>query len=475
MMSKQRFAVWCLGIAFIVALPGIVEAKSFCVNARSAILLDMSSERVLFEQNADTRIPPASVTKILTLYLVFDAIREGHIHLTDGVQISARAASLTGSRMHVKAGQTVPLEELIKGMAVVSGNDACVAVAEYMSGSPEEFVRKMNRKARELGMENTHFVNPNGLPADGQFTTARDIAKLSIAYLHRFPDSLNIHSMQSYTFNKITHRNANRLLGKCPGVDGIKTGFVCAAGYNISATARRGNVRLLAVVLGAPSAGVRAAEAAKLLERGFQSVAPGAPEIQVVQQTRTMDDTDAVSASGTGERAVRSKIIKNIKVVTVADKGKSPKPRKNLKPAKNVKMTRQAKAIKARETTKVTKASKAQQKATIKLAQASKKNEPVKHAAAVKSSAGAKSCKAPSKAETAKQAKAKKAPEVKQAAVKSSKASQKSGGSKSASVAQTNGKPAGTDKQKLSTAPSKKTGTSKKSHQHSNDSKAKKG
>ena len=235
----------------------------------------MENGRVLFEQNADYLIAPASLTKILTLYLVFEAIKQGRVSLSDKVVVSRRAASTGGSRMGLKAGARVPLEEIIKGMAVVSGNDACVAAAEHISGSVERFVGKMNAKARELGMTRSRFMTPNGLPAVGQVTTARDIARLSIAYIHRFPESLAIHSMQSYAYGRHSHHNANRLLGKCPGVDGLKTGFVCASGYNISATARRRSTRILAVVMGAHNPWVRCSEAERLIEVGFRET--GAP------------------------------------------------------------------------------------------------------------------------------------------------------------------------------------------------------
>jgi len=248
------------------------------LNARSAILLETTTGKVLFEQNPDAAIPPASVTKLMTLYLVYEAMREGRAHPWDSVKISKRAAGTGGSRMHVRAGTEVPLEELIKGMAVDSGNDACVAAAEHISGSVEDFVAAMNRKARELGMNNTTFFNPNGLPAKGQVTTARDMAKLSAAYLQRFPESLRVHSMRCYTYNNITQHNRNRLLGTCPGVDGLKTGWIVASGYNLAATAKRGNTRLLAVLLGAPTPGARAEETARLLEDGFQRVASNSPE-----------------------------------------------------------------------------------------------------------------------------------------------------------------------------------------------------
>ncbi len=276
MQRKQHIVCGLVFFAVFFLFSQSTNAKvNQRINARSAILIDMESGCVLFEQNADYPIPPASITKVLTLYLVFEAIKEGQVHLWDQVEISSRAASTGGSRMGLRAGTRVPLEELIKGMAVVSGNDACVAAAEHIGGNVERFVKRMNAKARDLGMSNSRFMTPNGLPAPGQLTTARDIAKLSTVYLRRFPESLTIHSMQQYSYGKNTHHNANRLLGKCPGVDGLKTGFVCASGYNISATAKRSGTRVLAVVMGARTPWIRLAETEKLIEAGFREC--GAP------------------------------------------------------------------------------------------------------------------------------------------------------------------------------------------------------
>ena len=276
MRRKRKFGCVLLLFSLCLLFHQISYAKvNQHVNARSAILLDMESGSVLFEQNADYLIAPASITKILTLYLIFEAIKQGQVRLSDKVEVSRRAASTGGSRMGLKAGTYVPLEEIVKGIAVVSGNDACVAAAEHISGSVERFVKKMNAKARELGMTRSEFMTPNGLPAAGQVTTARDIARLSVAYLRRFPESLTIHSMQSYTYGKHSHHNANRLLGKCPGVDGLKTGFVCASGYNISATAKRSGTRVLAVVMGARNPWIRCSEAERLIEAGFRET--GAP------------------------------------------------------------------------------------------------------------------------------------------------------------------------------------------------------
>lgn len=298
-MQRKSQSICVLLVAVLFLFPQITQASvTRHVNARSAILIDMESGSVLYEQNADEQIAPASITKILTLFLVFEAIKEGEVRLTDEVEVSRLAASATGSRMGLRAGTHVSLEELIKGIAVVSGNDACVAAAEHISGSVPRFVARMNAKARELGMSRSHFMTPNGLPAAGQLTTARDISRLSIAYLHRFPESLAIHSMQAYSYGTHSHHNANRLLGKCPGVDGLKTGFVCASGYNISATARRSGTRILAVVMGARSAWVRCSEAEKLIEAGFRETGGPYNEVQTAALTCSPRGAAGVCSAG---------------------------------------------------------------------------------------------------------------------------------------------------------------------------------
>lgn len=329
MRSKQQAVVAAFFVALALWTVAPVSAKEINVNARSAMLVDMATGQTLYEQNADIPIAPASITKVLTLYLVFEAIREGQLHLWDNVKVSSRAAQTGGSRMGLRTGDIVPVGELIKGMAVVSGNDACVAIAEHMNGSVEEFVRRMNRKARELGMNHTTFMTPNGLPAKGQLTTARDIATLSVAYLKRYPESLNIHSMQSYTYRTTTHRNANRLLGTCYGVDGLKTGFVCAAGYNLTATAVRADRRLVAVVLGAPSPGVRAAETAKLLNEGYDALGTGTTLVCAVDDSGPSSPAPA-STSTLVRKSTRQR-GESIRTVTASvparsrDKGKATK------------------------------------------------------------------------------------------------------------------------------------------------------
>lgn len=243
------------------------------VEARSAILVDVTNGSTLFEQNADELIEPASFTKILTLYLLFDALQQGKIKAGDEAWVSETAWRTGGSKMFVGVGTKVPLEELTKGIAVVSGNDACVVVAEHIHGSLDTFVEAMNRKARELGMVQSHFLNPHGLPVDGQITTAREMAKLDTSYLQRFPESLRYHSMREYAYNEITQYNRNHLLLKDSTVDGLKTGFVEAGGYHLAATAQRDGMRLLAVVMGAQRPAIREREALKLLNYGFRNFA----------------------------------------------------------------------------------------------------------------------------------------------------------------------------------------------------------
>jgi D-alanyl-D-alanine carboxypeptidase (penicillin-binding protein 5/6) len=243
------------------------------IRAKAAFLLDMNTGRVLYSQDADKPIAPASITKVLTLYLTREALAQGRLRPDTTIPVSSLAVHTGGSTMSLYKGEKVPVSELIKGISVVSANNACVAVAEYMGkGNSRAFVARMNATARALGMTHSEFKNPNGLPASGQFTTARDIAKLSASYLRRFPESLAIHSMTSYTYNGVTHHNANSLLGRYEGVDGLKTGFVCASGYNITATAKRGKTRLVAVVLGAANPIIRETETAKLLDYGFTTV-----------------------------------------------------------------------------------------------------------------------------------------------------------------------------------------------------------
>ena len=243
------------------------------VRARSSVLMEYSTGKILQQQNKDEPIPPASFAKMLTLYVVFDLIENGQAALADEVFISEKAWRTGGSKMFVREGERVPLEELIKGIAVVSGNDACVAVAEHFSGSEEAFVKVMNQTAARLGMTSSNFNNSHGLPSRGQVTTAHDMALLAVNYLRDFPAALQYHSMPEYTFSEIRQFNRNRLLRRDESVDGLKTGFTAASGYHLLSTAQREGRRLISVLMGAATASVRTEESAKLLNYGYRRFA----------------------------------------------------------------------------------------------------------------------------------------------------------------------------------------------------------
>jgi D-alanyl-D-alanine carboxypeptidase (penicillin-binding protein 5/6) len=256
-------------LIFFLFSTAVQAAPSLRMDAQSAMMVEVTTGRVLFGQDAEKPIQPASLTKILSLYLAYEALQEGRIRKEARVKISRKAWRTGGSRMFLEPKAEVTVEEIIKGMSILSANDASVALAEHLGGDEERFVERMNVKARQLGMSQSRFENPHGLPAEGQISTARDLMKLSRAYIRRFPEALGIHAMQTYTYHGITQKNRNRLLGKCPGVDGLKTGFVCEAGYHIIVTAKRGDRRLVAVMLGSRNPRVREKEATRLIEAGF--------------------------------------------------------------------------------------------------------------------------------------------------------------------------------------------------------------
>lgn len=249
------------------------QEAALTVNAKSAVLMEAASGQMLASQNQDEKIPPASFVKLLTLYVVYDMIKNGQANLTDEVYISKKAWETGGSKMFVDLGTKVPLEEIMKGIAIVSGNDACVAAAEHISGSVEVFVKVMNETAQKLGMTNSRFDNPHGLPSAQQYTTAHDMVVLARSYINNFPDALKMHSTLEYTYSGIQQYNRNRLLRKDSSVDGLKTGFIAEAGYHLLATAKRDERRLMAVVMGAKSPSVREEEALKLLNYGYRNFA----------------------------------------------------------------------------------------------------------------------------------------------------------------------------------------------------------
>ena len=247
----------------LVPQPPNVDAKGF-------ILEDASTGQILAEKNIDTRMPPASLTKMMTLYITFQAIQDGRISLDDKAPISKKAWQTGGSRMFVKAGSTVPVHELIQGIIVDSGNDATVALAEYIAGSENAFVSLMNQQAQALGMTNTHYTDATGMPHPDHYSTPRDIATLARAIIAHFPNEYHFFKQKWFTYNGIKQPNRNRLLWRVPYVDGMKTGHTKAAGYCLVASGQQDNMRLVSVVMGAPTDEARAEDSQRLLTYGFR-------------------------------------------------------------------------------------------------------------------------------------------------------------------------------------------------------------
>jgi len=240
-------------------------------DAQSAVLMDGLTGQVLYEQNPGLRISPASFVKVMTLYVVYDAIRAGQLKTDDMVTVTEKAWRMQGSKMFIKVGERVKVEDLMKGVAIASGNDACIALAEHLSGSEETFVSKMNEKAKLLGLKDSQFKNSHGMPAEDQYTTAMDMAVLSKRYIEDHPEALVLHSTVEFEYNGIRQGNRNTLLQKNIGVDGLKTGHVEESGYHLATTAKRDGQRMIAVVMGCDKVRKRAPEAQKLLEYGFKN------------------------------------------------------------------------------------------------------------------------------------------------------------------------------------------------------------
>ncbi|WP_354444450.1 D-alanyl-D-alanine carboxypeptidase family protein [Marinobacter sp. MBR-99] len=236
----------------------------------SWVLKDPLSGRVIMEHNSHERVPPASLTKMMTAYIVERELDEGRIAMTDMVPISVKAWRTGGSRTFVREGTQVSVEDLLKGVIIQSGNDASVALAEFVAGSEDAFVDIMNQQARQLGMNNTNFENATGLPHPNQYSTAYDLALLAKAIIEDYPENYPLYAVKSFTYNNIRQPNRNSLLWRDESVDGLKTGHTEEAGYCLVASAKRDNTRLIAAVMGTSSAEVRAREVQKMLNYGFR-------------------------------------------------------------------------------------------------------------------------------------------------------------------------------------------------------------
>ncbi len=240
------------------------------VAGSSYLLIDFDSGRVLVEKEADRKLPPASLTKIMTVYVVFRELSNGHLTLDEKVTISKKAWQTPGSRMFVEVNKQVAIEDLLKGVIIQSGNDASVALAEHVAGDEATFAALMNQHAQRLGMSNTHFENSMGLPSENHYTTARDLATLTQALIREFPDYYRWDSEKEFTYNNITQHNRNKLLWRDESVDGVKTGYTEEAGYCLVASAKRNDMRLISVVMGTANENARANESQTLLNYGFR-------------------------------------------------------------------------------------------------------------------------------------------------------------------------------------------------------------
>ena len=240
------------------------------LNVKAYVLMDFDSGMILASSNKDLTLPPASITKMMTAYLAFTELNENNVSLSEDILVSKKAWKTGGSKMFIEVGKKIKFKDILQGVITVSGNDASVALAEHISGDENTFAIYMNQMAKNIGLVNTNYTNATGLPNDSLYTTAEDIALLSRSLISNFPDLYKLYSTKSFKFNDIKQYSRNKLLFIDDNVDGIKTGFTNAAGYCLASSAKRGNRRLIAVVMGAPTPDIRIQSSRTLLEYGFR-------------------------------------------------------------------------------------------------------------------------------------------------------------------------------------------------------------
>lgn len=280
--QHQGRTTWLLllALALVALLPLPAHAKY------ASFVIDATTGEVLHEVNADVRNYPASLTKMMTLYLVFESLEEGRMRLDDRITMTKHAANQPPSKMGIKVGKTFSVEDAIRALAIKSANDIAAAVAEHVAGSEEQFALIMTAKARDLGMKNTTFRNASGLPHNAQMSTARDMAKLARAMLRNFPHRYHYFSEKSFSFAGQNHKTHNQLLTNYEGTDGIKTGYIRASGFNLVASVKRGDKRLIGVVFGADNSKSRNKHMVELLEKGWAQVAPQLADANTKKKTK---------------------------------------------------------------------------------------------------------------------------------------------------------------------------------------------
>jgi D-alanyl-D-alanine carboxypeptidase (penicillin-binding protein 5/6) len=277
-LARRLFSA--LGVAALLvtgtAAPTFAQAQVLRVNTSepryAAIVMDANTGEILYQMRADSPRYPASISKVMTMYLAFEALAEGRLKLTDEIVVSPHAASMQPTKLGLRAGSRITVDAAMRSIATKSANDMAVALGERLGGTESNFAKLMTMRARELGMNNTQFVNASGLPNTGQISTAHDLAILSRAVMRDYPQYYSYFSLKSFTYHGQTMRNHNHLLGAVPGVDGIKTGYIGASGFNIAVSAVRDGHRLIAVVLGGSSAAARDDNVEDLLNSGFSVV-----------------------------------------------------------------------------------------------------------------------------------------------------------------------------------------------------------
>lgn len=283
--SALRMAVVMIAAA---VLPVFMVGSSTAIAANPVVVIDVDSGKVLFSDRATDPWYPASITKLMTTYVALQAIQGGRIKSDTLLTVSAASASLPPSKIGFKPGTQVRLDNALKIIMVKSANDIANTIAEGVGGSTENFIAMMNRTAQQLGMVNTRFVNPHGLPDERQQTSARDMALLGRALILQFPEHNSLFHIGAIQLGRRVMHNTNGLIGRYPGADGMKTGFICASGFNVVATATRGNKQLLAVILGAPSANERTLMAASLFDKGFSSGTMFSPSLESLPSSNTV-------------------------------------------------------------------------------------------------------------------------------------------------------------------------------------------
>jgi len=302
-----RFLVVIVITALFTTMLPINIYAEFESSAGSAILIEASTGQVLYEKNSEVAMPPASITKVMTLILGFDAISNGTTKWDDLVSVSEKAWRMEGSKMFLELGSKVPYREIIMGISIASANDGCIALAEHLYGSESAFVSAMNQKAKEIGLTNSTFKNCTGLPEEGHRLSAKDIATLSRYLIQKYPEILEIESEKEFTFNNIRQFNRNPLLGVFEGADGLKTGWTEEAGYCLAATAKQNDIRLIAVVLNTKNEKERQTASQELLTYGFKN-------FKFLEYKKAGDIVDSLNVKNGKKASVPIKLDSDIKV-----------------------------------------------------------------------------------------------------------------------------------------------------------------